>query len=124
MKWVRRLLLIGLSVAVMVVGWRFASENQQLVSVNYLAGRSSEVALWKALVASFAAGALLVLVFALYSSIRSWLAKRRYRRALGGLEAEVHQLRNLPLAPDSEPAGERAAAAAAPFPRSSPGRNA
>jgi hypothetical protein len=30
------------------------------------------------------------------------MVQRRYRKAVGGLEAEIHQLRNLPLAPDSD----------------------
>jgi hypothetical protein len=31
------------------------------------------------------------------------MIERRYRKAIGGLEAEVHQLRNLPLATSGEP---------------------
>jgi hypothetical protein len=36
---------------------------------------------------------------------RSRLVARRYRREVGGLEAEIHQLRNLPLAAEGETAG-------------------
>jgi hypothetical protein len=38
------------------------------------------------------------------------MIERRYRKAVGGLEAELHQLRNLPLATDGEPRRARTAA--------------
>ena len=47
-------------------------------------------------------------LFLVFSSAKNGLVNRRYRKAIGGLEAEVHQLRNLPLAPDSEARGSPA----------------
>jgi uncharacterized integral membrane protein len=102
MRWLRRLLLLAVIVALMVAGWRFASENQAPVTVNYVFGQFAAVELWKVLLASFAAGAGLVALYLLFSSARNGLARHRYRKAIGGLEAEIHQLRNLPLAPESK----------------------
>ncbi len=110
MRWVRRGLVLALLVAVMIAGWRFAAENQQPVSVHYVAGEFSELALWQVMLAAFSAGAGLVGVFAVFWSAKNSLAARRYRKALGGLEAEIHQLRNLPLAPEPDVPGDLAAA--------------
>lgn len=112
---------LALLVATWWVGWRFVSENQQLVSVHYVLAQAPEVALWKVVLASFGCGAGLVALFTLWTSARSGLAARRYRKALGGLESEIHQLRNLPLAPDPDvPAGP---ASAVPRARRATGRD-
>jgi uncharacterized integral membrane protein len=105
MRWVRRALVLALLVGVMVAGWRFAAENQEPVKLHYVAGELSEFALWKVVLASFACGAAVVGLFATFYSAKTGLITRRYRKAIGGLEAEIHQLRNLPLAPDSETRG-------------------
>lgn len=102
MRWVRRILVAGVLIGVMVIGWRFAAENQEPVDVHYVAGQVVGIALWKVILGAFGAGAALVGAFTLVLSARNGLAHRRYRKALGGLESEIHQLRNLPLAPDSE----------------------
>jgi uncharacterized integral membrane protein len=114
MRWFRRVLQLGLLLAVLIAGWRFAADNGTPVQVHYLFGQSGEVALWQALLAAFALGALAVGAFALLGSLRHGLVQRRYRKLVGGLESELHQLRNLPLAPDPEvPGGPRAAQRAA-----------
>lgn len=110
MRWLRRLLVLSLLVAVWYAGWRFAGENQSLVTVSYVVGEVADVPLWKALLVPFAAGAAVVSIGWLLFALRSGLTKHRYRKALGGLEAEVHQLRNLPLAPD--PSGPEGSAVA------------
>ena len=121
MRWTRRLLGLGLVVATWWVGWQFVAENQQPVSVHYVAGQAAEIALWKAILVSFGAGAGSVALFTLWNSARNGLAARRYRKALGGLESEIHQLRNLPLAPDPDaPADPTAVGTRA---RSSTGRD-
>ena len=89
MRWLRRILGVGLLVGTWWVGWRFVAENQQLVSVHYVAGRAAEVALWKAVLLSFGLGAGLVALFGLWNSARSGLVARRYRKLVGKLEAEV-----------------------------------
>ena len=53
---------------------------------------------WAVIVCSFAAGAGLVGLYTAYRGVRAGLVARRYRVAVQELEAEVHQLRNLPLA--------------------------
>jgi uncharacterized integral membrane protein len=108
MRWVRRLLWIGVLAATLVAGWLFAASNDVPVRVHYLVGETLDLALWKALVGAFAAGALVVGVFALLSALRHGLMQHRYRKLISGLESEVHQLRNLPLAPEPEGTGPRA----------------
>jgi hypothetical protein len=116
MIWVRRILMIGALGALLVGGWVFAAGNGEPVYVNYIFGRTAEkIALWKALVTAFVLGAGLIGAFAVYFGMRHGLVVRRYRKLLGGLESEIHQLRNLPLAPDPEsPGGSRAGFAAPP----------
>lgn len=116
MIWIRRILMIGAGAALLVAGWVFAAGNGEPVYVNYIFGRTAEkIALWKALGGAFALGAALIGLFALYSGLRHGLVVRRYRKMLGGLESEIHQLRNLPLAPNPEsPGGSRAGFAAPP----------
>jgi hypothetical protein len=120
MRWLRRLLGIALLVGIWWVGWQFVAENQQPVSLHYVAGQSAEVALWKLVLGSFGLGAGLVALYTFWSSARSGLAARRYRKALGGLESEIHQLRNLPLAPEPDPPAEPAEGSRA---RSATGRD-
>jgi hypothetical protein len=121
MRWIRRLLGLSLLLGTWWVGWQFVTGNQQPVSVDYVVGHAPEVALWKVVLASFGCGAGLVALYTLWTSARSGLAARRYRKALGGLESEIHQLRNLPLAPD--PDVPVSPAAAVPRARSATGRN-
>jgi uncharacterized integral membrane protein len=105
MRWLRRGLLFTLLAAVMLAGWRFAAENQEPVRLHYVAGELGERPLWMVTLAAFAAGAALGGLFAAFASAKNGLTSRRYRKAIGGLEAEVHQLRNLPLAPEPDARG-------------------
>lgn len=100
MTWVRRLVGVALLAGVMVGGWQFAAKNATPVSIDYVFGQIEGVTLWQALLGAFASGALLVGVLHLYGVLKHGLVTRRYRKAVDGLEAEVHQLRNLPLAPE------------------------
>ena len=122
MRWFRRLLWIGALLALLMGGWFFAARNDVPVRVHYLLGETLELALWKALVGAFAAGAVTIGVFAVFAAMRHGLLQRRYRKLITGLESEVHQLRNLPLAPDSEAAGGSRMVDVAPV--SGSGRNA
>jgi uncharacterized integral membrane protein len=97
MRVVRRLLGIGVPVALVWLGWQFAGRNSSPVTIDYLVGESGEVSLWVALVTSFAAGTAIAALVGLYQMAKLGLGARRYRKAVRGLEAEVHQLRNLPL---------------------------
>lgn len=107
MRWLRRLLGILVLVGVWYFGWQFAGENQESVQIHYVAGELPPFPLWQVVLASFAAGAVLVAAFASFGRAKAGLAARRYRKAIGGLEAEIHQLRNLPLAPEADaPTGD------------------
>ena len=94
---VRRIVMAAVFVGALVGGWRFAGSNSAQVSVSYLAGEFSDVALWMVVLVSFCLGAGSVGFFAMVERARAALLTRRYRKAVAGLEAEVHQLRNLPL---------------------------
>jgi uncharacterized membrane protein YciS (DUF1049 family) len=93
----RRALLVLVFVAVLTAGWRFAAQNSSEVTVSYLAGQTPSVALWLALLVTFGLGAAVAGAISGFELARAGLLARRYRRTVAGLEAEVHQLRNLPL---------------------------
>jgi len=102
MRWVRRWIGVALIAAFMIGGWSLKAENADSVDVDFLFGEI-KVELWQALLAAFAAGFALAGLGWLWAGLRSRMVERRYRKLVGGLEAEVHQLRNLPLAAASEP---------------------
>jgi len=106
-RWIRRGLLLAVFAAALVGGWRFAARNGAPVSVDLLVTTTGEAPMWLVLLVAFAAGAALVGAAALYRLAVLGLVARRYRKKLSGLEAEVHQLRNLPLAGDPGEATER-----------------
>jgi uncharacterized integral membrane protein len=116
MRVVRRLLVVALFVAALVLGWWFARANSAAVTVDYLVGRLGDVSLWAALLGAFAAGAAVAGGIGLYQVAKLQLVRRRYRKTVRSLEAEVHQLRNLPLAVDA-PALDEPASLAASAPR-------
>ena len=117
MRLARRLLGIAVFVALLVAGWRFAAGNAGTVTIHYVFGEFAGVSVWAALFAAFLVGAVSAGMLAAYQIARLGMVTRRYRKAVRGLEAEVHQLRNLPLAAEeadlehesSEPAPLRGA---------------
>jgi uncharacterized integral membrane protein len=114
MRTFRRLLAFAVFVAALVLGWRFAGANLDPVRIQYLVGTTGEIPLWGALLASAGAGAALAGLVGLYQAARLSLTARRWRKVARGLEAELHQLRNLPLAAagDAPPARGSAGAPA------------
>ncbi len=94
----RRVIVLGVFVLLLVGGWRFAAFNAQPIDVHFLFGAREAVMLWQVLLASFLSGALLTGLFATISMVRGGMLARRYRQTIAVLEEEVHQLRNLPLA--------------------------
>ena len=100
MLWGRRLLFATLFVALLVGGWHFAALNSGSVTVHHPAGPIGEFRLWAALTGAFGAGVLITGAIALYRGARLRLVTRRYRKLVESLQAEVHQLRSLPLTPD------------------------
>lgn len=111
MHWARRILVIALFASALFAGWRFAAENGDLVRVHFVLGEVSDVALWKVLLVTFAIGAGFTGLAWLRLALKSGLMSHRYKKTLGGLEAEIHQLRNIPLAPDSTAPGDTSASA-------------
>jgi len=97
----RRVLWIAAFVGLLVVGWRFAAEHPQPVRIHFLVGETGDIALWVALLGAFGAGAASVGALAVTQLVRLGMLARRYRKAAAKLEVEVHELRNLPLAPEA-----------------------
>jgi hypothetical protein len=107
--WIRRLVPMGVGAGLLYLAWLIVTANGEPVKVDFLIGRI-EIAVWQALGAAFVLGAALAGLYALYQMARGGLVSRRYRKQLANLESEVHQLRNLPLAPEEAPADERSRA--------------
>ena len=109
MRWARRLLWLALVVALLVGGWRFASRNGTAVEVDLLFVALAPTPLWTALLAAFALGVGAAGLVALWEVLRLGMLSRRYRKAMRRLEADVHELRNLPLAAEADDGDERRA---------------
>ena len=106
MRAIRRVLAVAAFTGLLVVGWRFAARHPQPVRIDYLLGETGELALWVALLAAFAAGGVLIAILMGYQLVRLGMLARRYRKAAAKLDIEVHELRNLPLAPEAPPEDE------------------
>ena len=108
MRLARRLLTIAIFVGLLVAGWEFAGSNSEPVLVRYPGGVIAERALWLVLLVAFGSGVVLASLVAMVRGARIRLVSRRYRKLTDSLQAEVHQLRSLPLseqqAPDSNSA--------------------
>lgn len=101
MRILRRGFGIALFVALLVFGWRFAALNDAPVSIAIPFGpRVEDISLWMALAGAGALGVAAGGCAGLIQIARLGLLARRYRKAASGLEAEIHQLRTLPLAAD------------------------
>ncbi len=105
MRWARRAVAVALFLGAVYVCVRFPAQNADAVSVDYLLGRIEGVPLWSALLGAFGAGLLLAGLVGLYQMTKLRMLARRYRKTAHGLEAEIHELRNLPLA-GAEPRGD------------------
>jgi uncharacterized integral membrane protein len=97
MRLARRLLAIIVFVGLLFAGWQFADNNAQLVPVYYPGGEFAARALWVVLLAAFGSGVVLATLVAVVRGARIRLVSRRYRKLVDSLQAEVHQLRSLPL---------------------------
>lgn len=98
MKWLRRLIVLALLVGFAFVANRIPKDNSVLVNVDLLAWQAPPVPLWVALGLAFLLGVLCASAGLLYQLSKKSLVARRYRKTVAGLESEIHQLRNLPLA--------------------------
>ena len=106
MRWVRRILLLGVLVALPVGVHLFVIRNSQQVPLDLLALKFEAVHVWALLLSAFVSGIAVASVVSMLRGARLRLEARRYRKATRELESEVHQLRNLPLAPDRSHASE------------------
>ena len=97
--WIRRLVPMVVGAGLLYLAYLLTGANATEITVDFLLGQVV-LTTWQALGLSFFAGAGLVALYALYQMARGGLLRRRYERELAGLETEVHQLRNLPLAPE------------------------
>ena len=97
MRLARRLLAIVVFVGLLIAGWKFAGSNAQPVPVHYPGGEFAERALWVVLLVAFGSGVVLTSLVAVARGARIRLVSRRYRKLVDSLQAEVHQLRSLPL---------------------------
>ncbi|MCH2188124.1 LapA family protein [Myxococcota bacterium] len=98
MRAFRRVLILLVFVAFLVMGWRFAHQNESAVSVHYLFGQTAEVSLWKVIGLSTSVGAVCVGVGMGWALLRARFEARGYRKKMLAFESEVHQLRHLPAA--------------------------
>jgi Lipopolysaccharide assembly protein A domain len=106
MRWVRRWIGVALIAAVLIGGWTLKAENAETIDVDFLFGEV-HLEVWEALLCAFAGGFALAGAGWLWTGLRSGMIERRYRREVDGLEAEIHQLRNLPLVAGPEPPDAR-----------------
>jgi len=125
MQVARRLLGVAFFVAVLLFGWNFAAEHSNIVTIKFPFLPGLELTQWAALLSAFGLGVVSAGVFAMFRATRQGLLARRYRKMIRDLEAEIHQLRNLPLADDAGAPGESAVAeSASPAPKRALGRGA
>ena len=97
MRLVRRLLAIVVFVGLLIAGWQFAARNAQPVPVYFPGGEFAARALWVVLLVAFGSGVVLASLVAMVRGAQIRLVSRRYRKLADNLQAEVHQLRSLPL---------------------------
>jgi uncharacterized integral membrane protein len=105
MRVLRRLLLLAVFALLFLGAWRFVNGNVAPIDLHLLFFDLPNVPLWAALLGAFGLGAACASASLFYSLAKRSFAARRYRKQLAGLESEIHQLRNLPLA---APEGGRA----------------
>ena len=118
MRMLRRLLVLGLFAALFAAAWRFVSGNGARTDLDLVLLQLHQIPLWSALLGAFALGASCAGASLVYELAKKSLAARRYRKELAGLESEIHQLRNLPLAAPEAKSGPAPPARAAAGPRS------
>ena len=70
------------------------------MDVSLIAVEVNAAPLWIVLLVSFGCGVAATLALMSLRLMRAGLTNRRYRKAVDGLETEVHQLRNLPVVAD------------------------
>ena len=105
MRMLRRLVLVAVFAGLFAAAWRFVSRNSSPIDLDLVVLQLHQIPLWSALLGAFALGATCAGASLVYELAKKSFAARRYRKELAGLESEIHQLRNLPLAAPDSPAG-------------------
>ena len=108
MRMLRRLLVVGIFALLFAAVWQFVNGNRDPVAVKLEPLLEFTVPLWIALLAAFGLGALSAGASLVYELAKKSFTARRYRKQMAGLESEIHQLRNLPLAAPEEREGPAA----------------
>lgn len=97
----KRLLLwisgLALFVAMLWLGWSFRAGNTTSIDLDLIWIRFPNVELWWVILVAIGIGAVVSTLLVGFAFLRSRLLNRRYRRAIGRLESELHELRSLPL---------------------------
>jgi hypothetical protein len=88
-------------VAALWLGWTFRSGNSGVVDVDLIWVVLTSVELWEVIVCAIALGGGLASVLVGFAWLRARLLNRRYRSTIRRLEAELHQMRSLPLSGSS-----------------------
>ncbi len=92
-KRIRRFAVVIFLILLATFSWFFARSNSALISVDMLAGAVTDVSLWLVVYVTFALGALVTGVLALYTIGRLGAVALRQRSSLRKLEAELSSLR-------------------------------
>jgi len=102
MRWMRRILVVALLVALPIGVHLWVVRNSGKIAIDFVVVRVEDVTVWLALLGSFGAGVVVASLLSLLRGARLRLEARRYRKAARDLESEVHQLRHLPLSCEEE----------------------
>ncbi len=94
----RRLLVVAAFIGLFWAAWVFTHSNDGELVVDLLGVETRPVPIWLALLTAFGAGMLSIGALLSWQLAKKGLVARRYRKTVIGLESEIHQLRNLPLA--------------------------
>jgi uncharacterized membrane protein YciS (DUF1049 family) len=97
MKWLRTGLVSALTLALLLVTWKFRAGNAGAIDVDLVWARLPNVEVWWALSVAVGFGIAIGAFFVGFAWLRQRILNRRYRRAIAKLESEIHQLRSLPL---------------------------
>ncbi len=98
MRQLRWLTAVALFAALFGLSFSFVLDNGQRVVLDLPLVQPLRPPLWAALAGAFFAGALGASAGLLFQVAKKTLAARRWEKRAAGLESEIHQLRNLPLA--------------------------
>jgi len=92
------LVLVGLFVGTLWIGWTFRASNSALIDLELIWVRVPDVEIWRIILLALLLGAVLSALLFGFAWLRQRLLSGRYRRVIKRLESELHEMRSLPLA--------------------------